>query len=251
MIKKTWFKMVSTSILLYLQTIKKMKRFLLNSIGLLFCITSFGQIHELGVFVGGSNYIGDVGKEIYLSPNDMALGVLYKWNKSTRHSWRFSYNMASITAKDIESNAPNRKNRGFEIKNNIKEIAAGLEFNFLDFDLHQSDFTITPYVYSGISAFVYDEIYVIGTESKTDYQHYSFAIPMVFGIKSKLTNHLVIGLETGARYTFTDNLDGSNPLNKNLDTLKFGDLNNKDWYVFTGFTLTYTFGKNPCFCAPE
>ena len=243
--------MVSTSILLYLQTIKKMKRFLLNSIGLLFCITSFGQIHELGVFVGGSNYIGDVGKEIYLSPNDMALGVLYKWNKSTRHSWRFSYNMASIKAKDIESNASNRKNRGFEIKNNIKEIAAGLEFNFLDFDLHQSDFAITPYVYSGISAFVYDEIYVIGTESKTDYQHYSFAIPMVFGIKSKLTNHLVIGLETGARYTFTDNLDGSNPINKNLETLKFGNLNNKDWYVFTGFTLTYTFGKNPCFCAPE
>jgi hypothetical protein len=181
----------------------------------------------------------------------MALGVLYKWNKSTRHSWRFSYNMASITGKDIESNAPNRKNRGFEIKNNIKEITAGLEFNFLDFDLHQSDFAITPYVYSGISAFVYDEIYVIGTESKTDYQHYSFAIPMVFGIKSKLTNHLVIGLETGARYTFTDNLDGSNPINKNLETLKFGNLNNKDWYVFTGFTLTYTFGKNPCFCAPE
>ncbi|MFY7939065.1 MAG: DUF6089 family protein, partial [Flavobacterium sp.] len=60
-IKKTWFKMVSRSILLYLQTIKKMKRFLLNILVLLFCITSFGQIHELGFFVGGSNYIGDVG----------------------------------------------------------------------------------------------------------------------------------------------------------------------------------------------
>ena len=79
------------------------------------------QIHEVGVFVGGSNYIGDVGKPTYFSPNDMAFGVLYKWNKSTRHAWRFSYKMASITAKDMESNAPNRKYRGFEIKNNIKE----------------------------------------------------------------------------------------------------------------------------------
>jgi len=74
---------------------------------------------------------------------------------------------------------------------------------------------------------------------------------MVVGIKSKITNHLVLGLETGARYTFTDNLDGSNPKNKNFETLKFGNLNNKDWYIFTGFTLTYTFGKNPCFCSDK
>lgn len=216
---------------------------------LLLCITSFGQIHEFGVFAGGSNYIGDVGKRDYFSPNDFAYGLLYKWNRSTRHAWRFSYNMASITAKDVESNAPNRKDRGFEIKNRIKEVSAGLEFNFLEFDLHQSNYVFTPYVYSGLSAFIYDEVFVVGTESKTDYQSYSFAIPMVVGIKSRLTNHLVIGLETGARYTFTDNLDGSNPKNKNFEDLKFGDLNNKDWFIFTGITLTYTFGKNPCFCS--
>jgi len=228
-----------------------MKRFLLNIIGFLFCITSFGQIHEIGVFVGGSNYIGDVGTMDYFAPNDMALGILYKWNKSTRHSWRFSYKMASITAKDVESNAPNRNLRGFEIKNDIKELSAGLEFNFLDFDLHQSDFVWSPYVYTGLSAFVYDETYIINKENEEDYQDYSFAIPMVVGIKAKITNHLVLGLETGARYTFTDNLDGSNPENENFETLKFGNLNNKDWYIFTGFTLTYTFGKNPCFCTDK
>lgn len=214
-------------------------------------MTSFGQIHEIGVFVGGSNYIGDVGKMDYFAPNDMAFGVLYKWNKSTRHSWRFSYTQTAISAKDIESNAPNRNLRGFKIKNNIKEIAAGLEFNFLDFDLHQSGFVFSPYVYSGISTFIYDETFVINKESKEDYQEYSFAIPMVVGAKAKISNHLVLGLETGARYTFTDNLDGSNPKNENFQTLKFGNLNNKDWYIFTGFTLTYTFGKNPCFCADK
>ncbi len=85
-----------------------MKRFLLNIIGLLFCITSFGQIHEIGVFVGGSNYIGDVGSTDYFAPNDVALGVLYKWNRSTRHSWRFSYIQTSISANDVDSDAPNR-----------------------------------------------------------------------------------------------------------------------------------------------
>ena len=228
-----------------------MKRFLLNIIGILFCITSFGQIHELGVFVGGSNYMGDVGKSDYLAPDDLAIGILYKWNKSTRHSWRFSYAQTSISAKDVESKAPNRNLRGFEIKNNIKEFSAGLEFNFFDFDLHQSDFVFSPYVYSGISTFVYNETFIINKESKIDYQDYSFAIPMVIGIKAKIANSLVLGLETGARYTFTDNLDGSNPKNEKFEPLKFGNLNNKDWYVFTGFTLTYTFGKNPCFCADK
>ena len=228
-----------------------MKRFLLNIIGILFCITSFGQIHELGVFVGGSNYMGDVGKSDYLAPDDLAIGILYKWNKSTRHSWRFSYAQTSISAKDVESKAPNRNLRGFEIKNNIKEFSAGLEFNFFDFDLHQSEFVFSPYVYSGISTFVYNETFIINKESKIDYQDYSFAIPMVVGIKAKIANSLVLGLETGARYTFTDNLDGSNPKNEKFEPLKFGNLNNKDWYVFTGFTLTYTFGKNPCFCADK
>ena len=32
------------------------------------------------------------------------------------------------------------------------------------------------------------------------------------------------------------------------DFKKFGNTNNKDWYVFTGFTLTYTFGNKPCYC---
>ncbi|MGV4461943.1 DUF6089 family protein [Ornithobacterium rhinotracheale] len=28
---------------------------------------------------------------------------------------------------------------------------------------------------------------------------------------------------------------------------QFGDAKH-DWYVFTGFTLTYTFGRPACFC---
>jgi hypothetical protein len=228
-----------------------MRKKLFHIIALFISITSFGQIHELGVFVGGSNYIGDVGKTDYFAPENATLGLIYKWNKSTRHAWRFSYMMSSIIAKDNESKAPNRKLRGYEIKNNIKEFAAGLEFNFLDFDLHQSDFVISPYIYSGIATVIYNETYVLNNRSEKDYQDFALAIPMVVGVKAKIAKQLVLGLETGARYTFTDNLDGSNPKNKNFETLKFGDINNKDWYVFTGFTLTYTFGKNPCFCAEK
>jgi hypothetical protein len=59
------------------------------------------QIHEVGVFLGGSNYIGDVGKTNYINPNELSFGLIYKWNKSPRHSWRFSYMQSKITANDL------------------------------------------------------------------------------------------------------------------------------------------------------
>ena len=208
------------------------------------------QIHEIGVFLGGSNYIGDVGKTNYINPNKIAFGILYKWNKSPRHSYRFSYTQSSIIANDANSKILGRELRGYQFKNSIKEFSAGLEFNFFDFNLHEAlKMKTTPYVYSGVSYFIYDELYVLNGETKNDYQRGEFAIPMIVGVKSKLTETLIIGFEVGARYTFTDNLDGSLPKNGNLQSLKFGNINSNDWYVFIGFTLTYTFGNKPCYCA--
>lgn len=125
-----------------------------------------------------------------------------------------------------------------------------MEFNFFDFNLHEElKKKFTPYVFTGINYFIYNELYVINGETKEDYQDSEFAIPITLGLKSKITSSLVLGLEVGARYTFTDNIDGSQPKNKNLEPLKFGNVNSNDWYVFSGFTLTYTFGNKPCYCA--
>jgi hypothetical protein len=208
------------------------------------------QIHEIGVFLGGSNYIGDVGKTNYVSPNEFAFGVLYKWNKSPRHSYRFSYTQSNITANDLDSEVPAREQRAYNFKNKIKEFSAGLEFNFFDFNLHEVlKRKITPYVYSGISVFSYDELFFVNGQYDKDYTATGFAIPMTVGVKGNILENFILGFEVGTRYTFTDNLDGSLPKNENLEPLKFGNINSKDWYVFTGFTLTYTFGDKPCYCA--
>jgi len=206
------------------------------------------QIHEIGVFLGGSNYIGDVGSTTYIAPNEPAFGILYKWNKSPRHAYRFSYTQSEISGDDNDSKEPGRYNRKYKFTNNIKELSAGLEFNFFDFNLHQERPKFTPYVYSGISYFFYDELYVVASgETHKNGIKSTIAIPMTLGVKTNFSRSFVIGLEVGARYTFTDNLDGSNPGNSNL--LKFGNINNNDWYVFSGLTLTYTFGDKPCYCA--
>lgn len=226
-----------------------MKNFLFV-LGLLFTFQfTHAQINELGVFIGGVNYIGDVGPTDYIAPNEPSIGILYKWNRSPRHAYRFSYTQGKLTSRDIDSDVPSRNLRGNSFENSVKEFSAGLEFNFMDFDLHDGDPKITPYVYSGVSYFIYDEIFILDHKSREDYQSSAFAIPMILGLKARLYKNFILGAEVGFRYTFTDNLDGSNPKNDNFETLRFGNLNSNDWYVFTGLTLTYTFGKNPCFCA--
>lgn len=216
-----------------------------------FAVTSLqAQIHEIGVFAGGNNYIGDIGPTNYIKPNEYAFGLLYKWNRSPRHSWRVSYTQGKITSNDLDSNVPSRSNRGINFENDLKELSLGLEFSFFDFNLHESGFLVTPYVYSGLSYFQYTELYHLNDHYQEDYKDGTFAIPMVLGIKARIAERFVLGLESGVRYTFTDNLDGSNPKNDNFATLRFGNLNSKDWYVFTGLTLTYTFGNKPCYC-PE
>ena len=219
---------------------------------LLFFFTLHAQIHEVGVFVGKSNFIGDVGQTTYISPNEPALGILYKWNKSPRLSYRFSLNGVLLSANDLDSKEPSRNTRKYKFTNSIKEVSLGVEFNFFDFNLHEIKTKFTPYVHSGISYFRHHNAYRQVNIVVLDEEIGSFAIPMTLGIKSNVLPHIVLGLEVGARYTFTDNLDGSNPKDDTLmrfGATRFGNINNNDWYVFSGFTLSYTFGRKPCYCA--
>jgi Domain of unknown function (DUF6089) len=214
----------------------------------LFCFISMNaQIHEVGIFVGGSNYIGDVGSTTYIAPNQPAMGILYKYNKNPRLSYRFSLNGAYYQADDLDSKEPGRSQRGYQFKNSIKEVSLGLEFNFFDFNLHEVQRKYTPYVHSGINYVRFRDSHLDTSNIVIQERIGAMAIPLTVGIKSNVWPHLILALEVGARYTFTDNLDGSNP--KDESWTKFGNINNNDWYVFSGLTLTYTFGNKPCYCA--
>ncbi len=102
---------------------------------------------------------------------------------------------------------------------------------------------------------------------RTPYSLTQFALPFGGGIKYALTDNLRIGIEAGLRKLFTDYLDdvSTNYVDPNLlltnrgpkalelafrgaeidktfaypvDNTKRGEPKNKDWYYFTGITLT-------------
>ncbi len=209
------------------------------------------QTYEIGGMIGGANYIGDVGKTNYINPNNFAVGGLFKWNRSARHAFRGSVMVAKIKGDDSKSSNSRRKERGYSFENTVKEVSIGIEYTFWDFDVHAQKAISTPYLYTGLTYFWYDALYKRGNDVITDYDGASsVAIPMVLGYKANMGRNAMVGFEIGARYTFTDDLDGSNPVKALSDNenLKFGNTNSDDWYVFTGITVTFAFGRKPCYC---
>ena len=88
---------------------------------------------KLGFLLGGSNFIGDVGATDYISPNQLAIGGLYKWNRSKRHSYRASLIFSELEGVDTNSDDPRRIQRGYEFSSKITEISLGMEFTFTRF----------------------------------------------------------------------------------------------------------------------
>lgn len=210
---------------------------------------SYSQIHEVGLFLGGSNFIGDVGATDYISPNQFAFGGVYKWNRSPRHSWRASLIFTDLEGIDTNSDDHRRIQRGYEFDTQIIEISAGMEFTFFDFDLHTGKKLMTPYLYTGISVAHHDNHYFLsGIQTPENTSSWAYGIPMALGIKTTVLDSFILSLEVGARYTFSDEIDGSIPDDQWRQQYRFGNINNNDWYVFSGITITYTFGTNPCYC---
>ena len=93
-------------------------------------------------------------------------------------------------------------------ENKIQEAYAGMEFNFIDFNLHEDTNQITPYLFLGISYFRYQLLYLESQgSSNANYVDYgrdqTFGLPIFVGVKWNPNPLFVIGLEVGVRYTFT------------------------------------------------
>lgn len=227
-----------------------MKKFVLFTAIVFITMTSKAQINEVGLFVGGSNYIGDIGPEYYINPNNFMGGVIYKWNLNPRIAFRGTFTYAQLSSDDADATNKARYNRGMRFTNSIKELAFGVEFNYFEYNLDDYRKTKTPYLLVEFAAFNYN---VVRSETSSGSQQYNYesktayAIPFGIGYKMKLVNDFAIALELRARYTFVDDIDYNN---QEINSLKFGNPNSNDWYMLTGISLVYSFGRPSCYATP-
>lgn len=198
----------------------------------------------MGFFAGATNYVGDIGNTNYLRPKDVGAGLIYKWNLNPRIAFRGTYTHIRIKANDANSDNLVRQNKGLNFSNSINEFGLGMEFSFFEYDLSSDTKTYTPYILAGVAAFDRQVVKSINTSGNFNFtRKTSLALPFGIGYKSKIYGKLAFAIEMGVRYTFNDDLDYSDPTFPQLDYGGTGD----DWYMFTGVSLVYTFGRPACY----
>ena len=208
---------------------------------------SYAQLHEFGPVYGGSNYVGDIGSSALIRPNAPATGLIYKYNRNPRISYRASFTTMKIIADNSESKNEIQQQFDTPINKTVTEFTAGIDFNFLEYEISHWKKTHTPYLIFELAAFHYKK--AVGTAEAYSYKsQMGIALPFGVGYKAQLLDNFVLGFEVRIRYSFTDDLDDSQfykneILKDHPENAKFGDPNTNDWYAFTGFTITYTFGK--------
>ena len=83
-----------------------MRTILIHIIIFFTSMTVFSQNNEIGIFAGGSNYIGDVGPTTYIHPfsynisTNVVAGIIYRKNLNERIALRAKFNYAKIGSSD-------------------------------------------------------------------------------------------------------------------------------------------------------
>lgn len=251
----------------------------------------YAQKNELGVFLGSAGYHGDIGRDYIggvLLDQSLAMGFIHKINFHEYLSFRSCFQIGKIKADDANAKSIERQNRNLNFESKIIDLSLGFEFNFYKFFARPRIKRSTPYIYAGISYFKFNpqaknsmnilvDLQTLGTEGQgtnltaiEKYNLSNWAIPFGFGYKTNFGKSISLGIEWIWRASQTDYLDDvskyyvdeiyltsesaemANPSeNQTIAGKKRGNPNNKDWYNFTGITLSYKIKNKPLKCPKE
>lgn len=181
---------------------------------------------EIGVFLGGSYYIGDLNPLGHFNQfTKPAGGLVFRYNINPRLAARANFLFGSIQGDDAYSNSQGAQQRNLNFKSPITEFSAQLEFNFLDYEIGNEKRKFSPYIFLGLAGFRFKpqgniggswvDLQPLGTEgqgldggaSKKKYKLIQLSIPFGVGIKANLSQRIGLSIEWGMRKTFTDYLD--------------------------------------------
>jgi len=238
-----------------------------------FSSAGLAQDLEVGIFGGGSYYIGDVNPSGHFKNTMMAYGVIARYQIDSRWAVKISGTMGKV--KGSASGTWFLPDRGLEFESPVTDFSAVAEFNFLPYYAGSHRNFITPYVYAGVGMFFFQpssgvvKLQPLGTEGqqigyngRKQYSLVGFNIPFGLGVKVGVTRKLGLALFWEMHKAFTDYLDDisttyyldgesidpdvpaqyfSDPTMSYRPDMQRGNSRNQDWYSFYGITITYKF----------
>jgi hypothetical protein len=229
-----------TYTLIALQKLTKLKRTFLFICALL-PSTLLAQQWEIGGGIGGMNYKGDISSSFQPKFYRPGGNLFIRYNVGRAVSFKLNLLAGNIFADDSQSSDPLNVARNRNFSTTIAELSPQFEYNFLNYRSDKERQKCTPYVFAGIAVFSFDG----QDNSRKDFSAVQLSLPFGVGFKYVVGGNWNLGLEFGARKTFTDNLDGLEGA-VGLNKLQNGNPNSTDMYFYTGLLLSYTFYKVHC-----
>jgi hypothetical protein len=222
------------------------------------------QSYEVGGGLGAAVYSGDLLRKIDAGQTGLQGTLFGKRNFDNVWSLRVGVNLAEVMAADsIQPIDAMAAVRNAHFKGRITEFTTVMEFNFLDYINHKSEFKFSPYAFFGLGySFVGGEGRINESLPVEKYSLKTLVIPFGGGVKVLVGPQLTLGVELGFRPTtsdFLDKLDSQLPASPRFETpidptskplpagFNYGNPYTKDWYYFLGVTLSYTLTKARCF----
>ena len=221
---------------------------------------AFAQRHEIGIQLGTSNLVGDIGKTKYLNPFPNNLdnisnegipfyaALMYRMNFNPYQSLRFRFAYNHVQFNDKYAQEHYRQNRGYSGTNSVYELSAIFDYNFLPVNDEQRSM-LSPYIFGGLSGLFFSNTQItavndfnrdasgnaITPTSDQDFNtnftygksatKFSVAIPFGVGLKYKFNYNWAIFGELMFRATFTDAIDYSKMDNSDVKKIYIRDAN--------------------------
>lgn len=209
---------------------------------------ALAQKWEHGVAIGGSNYHGDLAKNVVLKETHPAFGIFSRYNFNEYWSLKSGINYGKISGSDANFKEYTLRNLNFQ--SHLWELNSVFEFNYLPFGTNPRTSSVSSYAFLGLSLFRFNpqanfkdewfDLKPLRTEGQTNKQTYNLvqlAVPFGGGIKYSITKNWVFGFELGWRKLFTDYLDDVSTTYpdraeqiKNYGSLS-ADLSDRSWEV--------------------
>jgi hypothetical protein len=257
-----------------------MKTILLSVCFLLLSLLSISQGLHLNLFLGTSNYHGDLqDKAFTFQEAHFAGGLGLSYDLSNRLAIRGNFKIGKISGDDKKGR---NKARNLNFTSQLTEGDIDLQYFITPIGIH----SLSPYVFAGVALYHFDPytfdssghkyfLRFLSTEGEglvagqNTYPLTQVAIPFGAGVKLWLSDNINAGIEIGFRKTFTDYLDDVSTIyvdpsvlmaNRGSKAVELayrgdevkegspvypvagtprGNSVNKDWYYFTGFTLSF------------